>query len=463
MQTNLALLSDLPKIDEALTLAASRLEINGVAYPMLLEAVREVMERLRRGIISGAVTALPDDEELAGLMEEAIKSKSGFNLRPVINATGIVLHTNLGRAPLAAAATEHVKNIASGFCSLEYDAAGGSRGSRDLHVEGLLRGLTGCEAAIVVNNNAAAVLLVLSALCKNREAIVSRGELVEIGSSFRLPDIMAQSGAVLTEVGTTNKTRISDYQLAVTEKTGALLKVHTSNFRVVGFAEETSIEELKKLGNQHKIPVIYNLGSGLLLDGVVDEPTIPDGIKSGADLICFSGDKLLGGPQAGIIIGKKKLISAIKAHPLTRALRADKLSLAALEATLRLYLEPEKALREIPALAMLSETEDGLFKKAEALKELLQKFEKEDFRITAGQTESQAGGGSAPGQKFASWSVAVEPLKMSAAELEQCLRYHETPIICRVKKGCVLLDVRSVGRDSFAVIESAFQSIAAAE
>lgn len=460
MQTNLALLRDLPKIDEALTLAASRPEMEGTARAVLLEAVREVVEGLRRGMLAGTLKSIPDDNELALLMEEAVKARSGYNLRPVINATGVVLHTNLGRAPLAESVMEHVKKVASGFCSLEYDMAGCSRGSRDLHVENLLRGLTGCEAAVTVNNNAAAVLLILSTLCKDREVIVSRGELVEIGSSFRLPDIMAQSGAVLKEVGTTNKTRISDYQLAVTEKTGVLLKVHTSNFRMVGFAEQTSLEELKRLGNQHKIPLIYDLGSGLLLDGVIDEPTISEAIKSGADLVCFSGDKLLGGPQTGIIIGKKELIAAIKASPLTRAMRPDKLILAALEATLRLYLEPEKARREIPALAMLVEPEEELLERADSLSILLKKHENENFRITLEQTESEAGGGCAPGQKLLSWSVAVEPLEIDINELEQRLRRRETPIICRVHKGRLFLDMRSVGRESFSEIEAAFAELA---
>lgn len=456
MQANLALLRDLPKIDEALKLAVSKPEMHETAYPVLLEAVHEVVERLRRGILAGTVASLPDDEALASLMEEAVKTKSGFNLRPVINATGIVLHTNLGRAPLAASVMEHVKNVAAGFCSLEYNTSDGSRGNRDSHVETLLCGLTGCEAAMVVNNNAAAVLLALTALCKNREVIVSRGELVEFGGSFRLPDIMAQSGALLREVGTTNKTRISDYQLAVTDCTAALLKVHTSNFRVVGFAEDTSVEELKKLGNQHKIPVIYDLGNGLLIEDIVQEPTISEGIKSGADLLCFSGDKLLGGPQAGIIAGKRELVTAIKTHPLTRAMRLDKLLLAALEATLRLYLDPEKARREIPALAMLLEPEEQLLEKAEDLKDLLQPHTNGKFNITVEQTESQAGGGSAPGHKFISWSVAIEPLQMSVTDLEQMLRQQETPIICRVNKGRALLDMRCVERESFAAIEAAF-------
>lgn len=460
MQTNLDLLRELPKIDEALTQAVSRPEMKSAAYPILLEAVREVVERLRRGILAGAVTEMPDDGRLAELMEQAVKEKAEFNLRPVINATGVVLHTNLGRAPLARSVAEHIKNVAGGFCSLEYNTSDGERGGRDLHVESLLRGLTGCEAGLVVNNNAAAVLLALSALCQNREVIVSRGELVEIGGSFRLTDIMKQSGAILTEVGTTNKTRLADYQLAVTENTGALMKVHTSNFRVVGFAEETSLGELKKLGSQHKIPVIYDLGSGLFLDGLADEPTVADGIKSGANLVCFSCDKLFGGPQAGVIIGKKELVEKLKAHPLTRALRADKLSLAALEATLRLYFDPDKARREIPALSMLSETEENLLEKAEDLRNLLQKYENEDFRMTVEQTESQAGGGSAPGQKFVSWSVELEPLKISAGDLEQRLRAHETPIICRIRKGRVLLDVRTIDRSSFSKIEAAFGQLA---
>ncbi len=459
MTDNLALLRDLPKIDEALKLAVSRPEMKAAPYPILLEAVREIVEGLRKKILSGAITELPSDTELAELMVDAVKVKSTFNLRPVINATGIVLHTNLGRAPLSESVMEHVKAVATEYSSLEYKSSEGVRGSRDANVEGLLRGLTGCEAAMVVNNNAAAVLLILSALCKNREVIVSRGELVEIGGSFRLPDIMAQGGAILKEVGTTNKTRISDYQLAVTEHTGALLKVHTSNFRVIGFAEETRVAELKRLGSQHKIPVIYDLGSGSLGGTSFDEPTISEGISDGADLLCFSADKLLGGPQSGIILGKAELIAKLRAHPFTRALRPDKLTLAALEATLRLYLEPEKARAEIPALAMLNADIELIRLKAELLCDELNKKAPSNIRIITEQTEGEAGGGSAPGQKIISWSVVFEVLNGSVHALEQGFRMHETPIIGRISHGKLIFDARTIEERHFAEILSAFEAI----
>jgi L-seryl-tRNA(Ser) seleniumtransferase len=326
----------------------------------------------------------------------------------------------------------------------------GLRGSRHSHVEKLLVNLTGAEGALVVNNNAAAVLLSLSALFKDKEVIVSRGELIEIGGAFRIPDIMMQSGCALKEVGTTNRTRLSDFENAINERTGALLKAHTSNFKIVGFTEEVALKDMVGLGRQHNLPVIYDLGRGSLLPlepfGICDEPDVISCVKAGADILTFSGDKLLGGPQAGIIVGKKELIEKIKKHPLARALRIDKLTLAALEATLRLYLDPEKAKAEIPALKMLSAKQSDLHEKAGCLYTALSPI-KDQIRVV--EAQAQVGGGSVPSQMLPSVALEVLPRDMKVTELEQHLRHSETPIIARIAHDCLLIDMRTVEEGDF--------------
>jgi L-seryl-tRNA(Ser) seleniumtransferase len=392
---------------------------------------------------------------------------SVHSLRPVINGTGIPLHTNLGRAAMPECVAELIKQTAMEYSTLEYDVESGARGSRHSHVEALLCELTGAEAAMVVNNNAAAVMLVLSALCRGREAVVSRGELVEIGGSFRVPEVMEQSGAILCEVGSTNKTHIGDYTNAIGEQTAALLKVHTSNYRIVGFTAEVGIAELCALGRERGVPVIYDVGSGKIRNvdcEMRNEPTVVDGVSAGADVVLFSGDKLLGGPQAGIAVGKREFIEKMKRHPLARAVRIDKLSLAALEGTLRLYAAGKE--KEIPTVAMLAATQDELRVKAERLAEMIAGcdiFSTLSFSVCVESTVGEVGGGSLPGVDLPSWAIVVKKCEnqdvkssISVVELERYLRCREIPIIGRISRDAYLLDVRCINERHFDEIVRAF-------
>ncbi|MBR3261056.1 MAG: L-seryl-tRNA(Sec) selenium transferase, partial [Firmicutes bacterium] len=353
------LLRLLPKIDDLLMDGWISSLIGRVPREIVVDAVRDEVETLRSGILDGSITEASQMglENISDRITEKVNKLEIKSLRPVINATGVVLHTNLGRANLSEKALAQVISVANNYSTLEYDPEKGARGSRHSHVEDIIKKITGAEAAMAVNNNAAATMLVMAAIGRGREMIVSRGELVEIGGSFRIPDIMKESGAVLVEVGTTNKTRIGDYESQINENTAALLKVHTSNYRVIGFTEDASLRELRELGDKYGLPVIYDMGSGLMTDlseWGIHEPVVKEGLKDGADVILFSGDKLLGGPQAGIIAGKKEYIDKMKSHPLARVVRVDKMTIAALEATLSEYADRERALKEIPVLRMLT-------------------------------------------------------------------------------------------------------------
>ena len=362
-------------------------------------------------------------------MEAEIAAARGPRLRRALNATGVVVHTNLGRAPLAEAALERVREVGRGYSNLEYDVTAGSRGSRQDHVAGVLRRLTGAEAALVVNNNAAAVLLALAALAEGREVVVSRGELIEIGDGFRIPDVLSRSGARLVEVGTTNRTRAADYEAAVGPETALLLRVHQSNFRLVGFTELPTVVDLSRVASRHGIPLVDDLGSGVLVS-VPDEPSVRESLDAGADLVCFSGDKLLGGPQAGIVVGRAELVERLRRHPLQRALRADKLTLAALEGTLGLYLEPERALREVPVLRMLLEPVAAVRARAERLAGLVDG--------TVEETVGRVGGGALPLTELPSFACAVEE------SLAGALRTGEPPVVGIVRDGRLLLDCRTL-------------------
>jgi L-seryl-tRNA(Ser) seleniumtransferase len=414
-------LRDLPSVDE---LAADERLAGAGPRPLLLSAVRSALARAREEIEAGA-----DPGDLVGRVESELATARAPRLRRAINATGVIVHTNLGRAPLAREALERVGALAGGYSNLEYDLAEGGRGSRQDHVAPILRRLTGAEAALVVNNNAAAVLLALAALAEEREVLVSRGELIEIGDGFRIPDVLARSGARLREVGTTNRTRAADYERAVGPETALLLRVHQSNFRVVGFTEQPGLAELVRVGRAHGIPVVDDLGSGVLVE-LEDEPSARDALAAGADLVCFSGDKLLGGPQAGIVVGRAELVERLRRHPLQRALRADKLTLAALEATLALYLEPERAAREIPVLRMLAEPAEAVRSRAERLAGLVGgEIEK---------TVGRVGGGALPLAELPSFACAVEE------ELAARLREADPPIVALVRDGRCLLDCRTI-------------------
>ena len=441
------LLRNIPKVDALCQLPAFAQE-QGVA---LTEAVRGVLDQLREEIRSGKVQELPSLEQLGQRISATLHRQERPSLRPVINGTGVILHTNLGRACLSQQAAQAVAQVAKGYSTLEYNVEKGERGSRYSHVEKLLCKLTGAEAAMAVNNNAAAVLLVLSALTRGKEVLLSRGEMVEIGGSFRVPEVMEQGGAILKEVGTTNKTHLKDYANAITPETGALLKVHTSNYRIMGFTESVKASELVDLAHSHGLPVLEDMGSGALLSlqqfGILDEPHVQQSVQAGIDVITFSGDKMLGGPQAGIIIGKKEYIDIIKKHPLTRAVRIDKMTLAALEVTLRAYAQ-ERAQEEIPVVAMLSATRESLRPKADKLFQLFQGGK--TYEVELVEEYGQVGGGSVPTQLLPSWAIAIEPKETSLQVLEERLRCQgDIPIVGRISKGRYLLDVRTLFEEDF--------------
>ena len=446
-------LRKIPSVDEILL----RSEIADLlkTYPrtVVVEAIRKGLARLRSEILNKEKLSDLEDtlfsfDHLYPLFQREIELQIQPQLRRVINATGVVLHTNLGRSPLHPSALQHMIDVARNYSNLEYDLDLGERGSRTTHVEGILCRLSDAESAMAVNNNAGAVLLALNTLAEGKEVIVSRGELVEIGGAFRIPDVMKRSGALLREVGTTNRTYISDYQKAISPQTALLLKVHTSNFRVMGFTSDTSLQELVQLGREHHIPVMDDLGSGCFVDltqhGLEKEPTVQEAIKAGVDLVTFSGDKLLGGPQAGIILGKKDLLDPIKINPLTRALRIDKLTLAALESTLLLYLDEERALEEIPTLRMLKVDQSILKKRGRRLLKRLSETIKKRTEITLREDISQVGGGALPLQELPTIVLAIKPIGFSVNRLEENLRKVDPPIISRISKDELILDMRTV-------------------
>jgi len=446
-------LRKIPSVDEIL----SRPEIAELlmTYPrvVVVEAIRTELGRLRTEILneeklSDLKDALFSFERLYPLFQKEIELHTQPRLRRVINATGVVIHTNLGRSPLHPSAIQHLTDVARSYSNLEYSLDQGERGSRYTHVEGILCRLSGAESAIVVNNNAGAVLLALNTLGEGREVVVSRGELVEIGGAFRIPDVMKRSGALLKEVGTTNRTYVADYQKAIGPQTALLLKVHTSNFRVMGFTSEASLDELVQLGRQHHVPVMNDLGSGCLVDlgqyGLEKEPTVQDAVKTDVDVVTFSGDKLLGGPQAGIILGKKDFLDQIKVNPLTRALRIDKLTLAALESTLLLYLDEKRAMEEIPTLRMLKCDLAGLTKRGRLLLKRLPETIKKKTKFSLKEESSQVGGGALPLQELPTIVLSLKPIDFSVNRLEENLRMVDPPIIARISKEELILDMRTV-------------------
>lgn len=462
MGKNQELLRKLPKIDEMLQDEHLIFFTEIMPRQVVVETLREVIDMVRREIIDGRREEIPAVEELAGLVKQRVFEEQGKSLRRVINATGVVLHTNLGRANLSRRACESVLEAAGYYSNLEYDIKKGSRGSRHDHVEQLIRKITGAQAAMVVNNNAAATMLCLSALARGKEVITSRGELVEIGGSFRIPEIMEESGAHLLEVGATNKTKPADYRKAFHgEMTGAFLKVHTSNYKIVGFTQEVSIRELAALRDESEefsVPVIYDMGSGLMTDlsGCgIGEPTVTEALKEGADVVLFSGDKLLGGPQCGVVIGKKEYVDRMKGHPMARAFRVDKMTLAALEATFFEYQDSKRAMREIPVLRMITETGIRLKEKAEKLcGQLSEAAPSLEFMVEP--CRDQVGGGSAPLVMLEGYAVTVSGEDFNAERSERLLRKEELPIIARVARDKLWLSVRTIEETEFKWIREAF-------
>jgi L-seryl-tRNA(Ser) seleniumtransferase len=441
------LLRALPKTDEVMAspeLVAAR---GRPPRSIVLDAARAAIDDARARLLAGEAidTSLASiSAAAAGRVELAMRP----SLRRVVNATGIIMHTNLGRSVLSEAAARAVADVATGYSTLEYDVETGERGSRHAHVESLLCRLTGAEAAMAVNNNAAAVMLAIAALARGREAVVSRGQLVEIGGSFRIPDIMAESGATMVEVGTTNKTHLEDYETALTSNTGLFLKVHSSNFRVVGFTEEVGLVELVELGAHHGVPVMEDQGSGVLFDlrpyGLPYEPTVAESVSAGAAVVTCSGDKLLGGPQAGILVGRWDVVSKLKKHPMARAVRLDQLTLAALEATLRASLDEERAIREIPTLRMLTAPVSEVRVRAEALAARVREAIRGAADVSTADEIARAGGGSLPLAEIPTVVVAIAPHSISARSLEAALRLGEPAVIARVRDERVLLDPRTL-------------------
>ncbi len=460
-------LRKLSSVDEILQLSAIQVLVESYPRAVVVKAIRTVIDELRQAILlnkeSTELDKLDlDPENLVPLISQMVEKSMSPRLKRVINATGVVIHTNLGRSILSSLAADAVADAAKHYSNLEFDLEQGERGSRHAHIEDLLSTITGAEAGMVVNNNAGAVMLALSAVAQNKEVIVSRGELVEIGGSFRIPDVMRQSGAVLREVGATNKTHVADYVRAVTPETSLLLKVHTSNFKILGFTTEVDLEELVMVAKENDLLVMHDLGSGVLIDlsqyGLIYEPTIQDSVKAGVDIITFSGDKLLGAPQGGIIIGKKKLVSQMKKHPLARALRVDKMTLAGLEATLRIYLDPEKAVKEIPTLSMILASDSDLSRKAKTLAAKLRKG-KGEYQVEVEKDTSVVGGGALPIEKLPTRVVSVTSSTLSTAELEKRLRESTPPIVVRVKEDRILLDVRTILPEDFDQLATAFAAI----
>jgi len=448
----------LPSVDQLVRGLADRPDLAGISRARLTVTVREAVDGARRRLRSGDGV---DGDPLARVTAEVVEAltRTGvFSLRPVVNATGVVLHTNLGRAPLSELAMARLSAIGPAYSNLELDLATKERGSRYSHVEALLRRLTGAEDALVVNNNAAAVLLAIDTLARGKEAVVSRGELIEIGGEFRIPDIMRRGGARLVEVGATNRTHLRDYADAIGPDVGLLLKVHTSNYRVVGFTADVPSRELAALGRERGVPVMEDLGSGSLVDlrpwGFPYEPTVPEVVGSGVELVTFSGDKLLGGPQAGIIVGTRALVSRLKKNPWNRALRIDKFTIAALEATLHAY-DDGTALRTVPTLRMLTEPLPGIRQRARRLLKRLGMDGRRRLSAAVVEDHSEVGGGALPEVKLPTAAVAVGATPAAARDLDQALRRADPPVIGRIVKDRLLLDCRTILPDQIAAVAAA--------
>lgn len=459
------ILRRIPKVDEVLAREPLFVFFEEKGQTVVTQAVRDAIDNLRADILKLTEDELDsfDTERLsvdkvAEQVAVSLDEDDQNNLIAAINATGTILHTNLGRAPLCKEAVENVARVSRGYSNLEYDVKAGKRGSRHDIVSDVLCELTGAEAAMMVNNNASATMLVLSAMCEGKECIVSRGELVEIGGAFRIPDIMEQSGATLKEVGTTNKTKISDYDKAFDEeKTGALMKVHKSNYDVVGFTEEASLEDLVALGAEKGVPVIYDMGNGLMVDMSkygLNEPNVPASLHTGIDVILFSGDKLLGGPQAGIIAGKEEWINKMKKHPLARAIRVDKMTFAAMEETLRKYRDEKVALRDIPVLSMISASKEDMLAKAERLLAVLEE-KTEGYNLEVIEVQDQIGGGSAPMVRLPGYAVSVTSDNSTTKGIERLLRKSRTPVVARIHEDRLLLCVRTIMEDEFDIVAEA--------
>ena len=455
------LLSQIPAINKILLLDEVKSLIQEYSEVAVKSAIKNYIDEIKQEILNEELHEVPSLEKIVEVVSQIVKSEDNNSLRRVINATGTILHTNLGRSLLSQKIKENIESVAFNYSNLEFDIDNKKRGSRYVHLIDIIKKLTGAEDVLVVNNNAAAVLLTLNTLVKDREIVVSRGELVEIGGAFRIPEIIKLSGGTPVEVGTTNKTHLKDYENAITDNTGALLKVHTSNYKIVGFTKEVSNEEISYLARENELVSINDLGSGQFVDfsrfGLPYEPTVKEVLDSGIDIVTFSGDKLLGGPQAGIIVGKKEYIEQMKKNQLTRALRVDKMTLAALEATLKLYLDEKEALEHIPTLHMISLSKERLFAKAEVLKTRLSDL---DFKITVAEDKAEVGGGSYPASYLDSVVVKLEHPRLSATDIERRLLEVEIPIITRIKDNELIFDMRTLRTREFDLVKQALIEVA---
>lgn len=451
------LFRNIPKVDVLLENPEIIKLIEKYHRDVVVDVIREEIDKLRSFIKENDDINLIEEKinSLVENIDSNVKKVYSYNLRKVINGTGTILHTNLGRAIISKKHADYLSEVVTSYSNLEYNLEEGKRGERYSHFEKLICKITGAESAMAVNNNAAAVMLVLSSMAENKEVIVSRGELVEVGGKFRIPDVMKSSKADLVEVGTTNKTHLEDYENAITENTGAFLKVHTSNFKILGFTESVSIEELCKLGEEKNIPVIEDIGSGVLIDlskyGLEYEPTVQDSIKAGVDIVSFSGDKLLGGPQAGIIVGKKKYIDKMKKNPLTRAFRIDKFTATILEMIFHEYLNEEDAIKNIPVLSLITKDIKDIEESANKLYEKLSVL-KDVAYLEIEDTLSQIGGGSLPAERIKSKCVTIMPKNISTAALEERLRLGENPVVGRISDDKLILDMRTVLEDEIDIL-----------
>ncbi|MGM0417156.1 MAG: L-seryl-tRNA(Sec) selenium transferase [Thermodesulfobacteriota bacterium] len=459
-------LKEIPGIDKLIIKLKEKYSLKNIPESVYTKAARRLTDKLRQSIVSGSFDSsekIDQDKIVTDLYSEILKDNKP-NFQRVINGTGVVVHTNLGRSLLAKEAADFVYERSTCFSNLELNLETGKRGLRYSLVEDLICETTGCEAAMAVNNNAAAVLLCLDTFAHKKEVIVSRGELVEIGGSFRIPDVMEKSGAVLKEVGTTNRTHLADYENRFDEtQTAMFLKVHTSNFDIIGFTSSVSLQDLSKLAKEKNVILMEDLGSGTFIDfskfGLPGEPTVIDSVKAGTDIVTFSGDKLLGGPQAGIIAGKKELIEKIRKNPLTRALRIDKMTLAALEMTLRLYRDPESALNKIPTLRMLSTNVKATEQKAHSLKKLIDEYSIPRLKTFVISSSSRAGGGSLPETNIPTFCVAVQSPDLSASFIEKKLRSNDPPVMGRIEDDKFLIDLRTIAEDEEELIAEAFNNL----
>lgn len=446
--TKQKLLSKIPSVDELIKSPHGEKWLKLCPRRIVLRAIRAVLDGKRKDILKHGSCGELSIDAVSADIEREINELAAYKLRPLINATGVVIHTNLGRSVLSDKARENILRVAGSYSNLEYDLSQGKRGKRYSHIIDIIRELTGAEDALVVNNNAAAVLVCLDTFAKDMEVIVSRGELVEIGGSFRIPEIMKSSGAILREVGTTNKTHLHDYENAVSGNTALFLKVHQSNYKLLGFTEDVTLVDLVKLGRTYRIPVMTDLGSGCMINlqkyGIYDEPAVQDVVGSGADIVTFSGDKLLGGPQSGIILGRKKFVQKIQKSPLLRAVRVDKLTLASLEATFMQYLDEVQACREIPTLRMLTQPLDSIKRRAGKMSTSLKKGIAGRASVEVLADHSRAGGGSLPEADFPTFVMSVKPLTISLNTLERKLRRGIPPVIARIKGDALLFDARTV-------------------